>query len=398
MLVVIDAVGIRMGGGAKLLLDYVEWLPKVRPEWEWVVYLLPRGCREFDAPPSRSSVRIETAPAGDSSLGRLWWLYRELPKQLSNLRADALFAFSNVASTQCPVPQVVYVQQVLAFRAQTWRAKLDFSDAKMRLLRRLIVRGALRSASAVVQTEDMRHRLECHSPRLVGRVHVVPGCVSSAGREEEIRPEKRRLIEGCAMPRLVYVAHAYQHKNHATLIQALPRIVAHYPSATLLLTVEPDARSATVGHERIRELRQLVLDLGVGKHVVWLGTLSAGEVRYLLRQATAAVFPSLDESFGLPLAEAVTEGCALAASDLPFAKEVAGAAAVYFNPLDPDSIAMCITELIARPELRGIVAQCQAKQSLRFKPESVAERIAAIIENAAHQGQPVLSNTGREVC
>ncbi len=42
MLVAIDAVGIRMGGGARLLGEFLRWLPAVRPEWEWLVFPLPR--------------------------------------------------------------------------------------------------------------------------------------------------------------------------------------------------------------------------------------------------------------------------------------------------------------------------------------------------------------------
>jgi glycosyltransferase involved in cell wall biosynthesis len=124
--------------------------------------------------------------------------------------------------------------------------------------------------------------------------------------------------------------------------------------------------------------------------------LTQAEVKYLLQHATAAVFPSLDESFGLPLAEAITERCPLAASDLPFAREVAGPAAVYFDPLDPDSIAACVSELVARPEVSGLAAQHAREQGVRFKPESVAGRIAGIIEDAALRGQPDTPKVERE--
>jgi glycosyltransferase involved in cell wall biosynthesis len=387
MLVAIDAVGIRMGGGAKLLIDFLEWLPRVRPEWEWVVYLLPRRCREFDDPPLRKGVEIDTVLFGDSPLGRLWWLYAGLPKRLAAAGADALFAFANVASPRCPVPQVVYVQQLLAFPSSAARNYLGLRvEAQLRVLRVLILRGAPRSAAVIVQTDEMRRRLESTAPGLVGRVHVIPGCVSAGGQTREIRPEKRRLIDASAWPRLVYIAHPLEHKNHPTLIRALPKIAANYPSATLLLTIEPEGHNGRVGTSYIHRMRQLAGELGTSDRIVWLGALTQAEVRYLLQQATVAVFPSLDESFGLPLAEAITEGCPLAASDLPFAREVAGPAAVYFDPLDPDSIAACVTDLIARPEVRGQVAEHAREQRARFKPEWVAERIATIIEDAALRG------------
>jgi glycosyltransferase involved in cell wall biosynthesis len=177
-----------------------------------------------------------------------------------------------------------------------------------------------------------------------------------------------------------------EHKNHLTLIRALPKIAANYPGATLLLTIEPGGHNRRVGTSYTHRMRQLAGELGISDRIVWLGALTQAEVKYLLQQATVAVFPSLDESFGLPLAEAITEGCPLAASDLPFAREVAGPAAVYFDPLDPDSIAACVTDLLARPEVRRQVAEHAREQRARFKPEWLAERIATIIENAALRG------------
>jgi glycosyltransferase involved in cell wall biosynthesis len=382
MVVAIDAVGIRMGGGARLLLDFLEWLPRVRPEWEWVVYLLPRRCREFDDPPPWNGVEIETVPIGDSCLGRMWWLYGGLRPRLARAGADVLLAFANVASPRCPVPQVVYVHQLLAFRSSPMRPPIGFREVRLQFLRALILRGALRSASVIVQTQDMRHRLEAAAPGLTGRVHVIPGCVSSAGRVEEIRPEKRRLIESARPPRLAYVAHAGEHKNHLTLIRALPKIAENYVNATLMLTIDPEGGNDWLDQGYVRRVRQLAQELGVNSHIVWLGMLTQAEVKYLLQQATVAIFPSLDESFGLPLAEAIVEGCPLVASDLPFARDIAGGAAVYFDPLDPDSIARCVTSLIGSQRQIQHIKMEASKRRERFQPRSVAEQIAAALETA----------------
>ena len=394
MLVAVDAVCIRMGGGARLLLDFLEWLPKVRPEWEWAVYLLPRRCREFDDPPPRKGVEIVTVPIGDSALGRLWWLYSGLPGRLARTGADVIFAFANVATLRPPVPQVVYVHQRLAFSSGFSKGHLSFKEAKLRLLRALILHGALRSTAVIVQTQDMRQRLERAAPRLAGRIHVIPGCVSLADSSTGIRPEKRHLIDGASSPRLVYVAHAGQHKNHLRLIRAMPGIIAHCPSATLLLTIGPDDPSNHADARYARSVRRLAETLAVSRHIAWLGVLTAAEVRYLLRRATVAVFPSLEESFGLPLAQAITEGCVLAASDLPFAREVAAGAALYFDPLDPSSIAQSITRLLGSPELVERMRNEARRHRDRFHPRTVAEQIAVILEAAA---RPAYSETNPSV-
>jgi hypothetical protein len=64
--------------------------------------------------------------------------------------------------------------------------------------------------------------------------------------------------------------------------------------------------------------------------------------------------------------------------------------------LDPDSIAACVSELVARPEVSGLAAQHAREQGVRLKPESVAGRIAGIIEDAALRGQPDTPKVERE--
>lgn len=397
MRVTVDAVGIRMGGGASLLNQFLQWLPEVRPDWEWQAYVLPRDCREFDNPPTRNGLEITTVSVGDSYLGRLWWLYRELPRELKKTRADVLLAFANTASPRCPVPQVAYVHQALAFSAPFCRKVPTLKTVKLRLLRTVIVVGALRSSSVIVQTEDMRRRLESAAKRLAGCVRVIPGCVSSADfRDDDIRAEKRHLIDACGSPVLVYIAHPAEHKNHLNLIRAFSRIVALHPNATLLLTLEPDGHGSVIGQNSTRKVRDLVNELGLGDHVIRLGVLWPPEVRCILRRADLVVFPSLDESFGLPLAEAITEGCAIAASDLPYAHDVAGGAAAYFNPADPDAIAECITDLIDAPgRLRELKAEASVR-SKRFRPRTVAEQIAATLETAA-EGEIAYTSTSSKI-
>jgi len=364
------------------LREFVLWFPRVRPEWRFRVFVLPPRARQFDDPPTGGQVQIEYVPLGDSDLGRLRWLHRELPRRLEAIRAAGLLSFANVGLAKRVVPQVVYLHQALAFQSASPRKLGVFAALRMSLPRRLVLRGAGSSAFVIVQTEDMRRRVETAAPSLAGRVRVIPGCVGNPPPTSAPREEKVKLIESAGWPRLLYVAHPLKHKNHPALIRALPKIVERYPHATLLLTMEPEGRTTGGDTGYLQKVHRLAKQAGVKDSVVWLGTLSQQEVQYGLRRATVAVFPSFDESFGLPLAEAITAGCPLAASDLPSAREVAGAAAVYFDPVSPVSIAETVTDLIARPEAMDRLKREATERKDFFEPANVAERIAATIEEA----------------
>jgi glycosyltransferase involved in cell wall biosynthesis len=85
--------------------------------------------------------------------------------------------------------------------------------------------------------------------------------------------------------------------------------------------------------------------------VVFTGFVSDPVVGELYRRADAFLFPSLKEGFGLPILEAYYHGTPLIAARAPAIPEVAGDGALYFDPLDVDSIADTILQFYANPSL-----------------------------------------------
>jgi glycosyltransferase involved in cell wall biosynthesis len=124
-------------------------------------------------------------------------------------------------------------------------------------------------------------------------------------------------------PFALYPAKGWRHKNHATLFRAMELL--------------PDLRLVLTG-----------FDGAVPEGVESLGRVSPDELADLYRRASALVFPSRYEGFGQPVLEALACGCPVACSDLPPLREVAGDAAVYFDPDDPAAIAAATLEAIAR--------------------------------------------------
>jgi glycosyltransferase involved in cell wall biosynthesis len=130
-------------------------------------------------------------------------------------------------------------------------------------------------------------------------------------------------------PLLLYPARPWPHKNHARLLEAFRAIRRGRPELRLLLT--------GVGHDSSS------LPDGVEARAV-----SGAELVDLYRRAACLVFPSLYEGFGLPPVEAMACGCPVAASATGSLPEVCGDAAVLFDPLDPEAIAVGVDEALAR--------------------------------------------------
>jgi glycosyltransferase involved in cell wall biosynthesis len=113
--------------------------------------------------------------------------------------------------------------------------------------------------------------------------------------------------------------------------------------------------------------------------VRWLGEVVDDELARLLRGARALVYPSLYEGFGIPILEAMSVGTPVVTSRGGATEEVAGGAAVLFDPLDVASIAAGINEADRRrDELRALgLVRAQA-----FSWDDVARRTVTVYEAA----------------
>jgi glycosyltransferase involved in cell wall biosynthesis len=158
-------------------------------------------------------------------------------------------------------------------------------------------------------------------------------------------------------PFLLYPANAWPHKNHARLFEAFGRLRAERPELRLVLT--------GAAHDRLPPLPDGVESRG---HV------GLDDLVGLYRSAAALVYPSLYEGFGIPCVEAMACGCPVAASDVASIPEVCGNAAVYFDPLDPESIAEGIRRVLDAPPPGG------PERAARFTWDECARRHDEVYE------------------
>ncbi|MGA1802654.1 glycosyltransferase family 4 protein [Rhizobium sp. HT1-10] len=86
--------------------------------------------------------------------------------------------------------------------------------------------------------------------------------------------------------------------------------------------------------------------------ILYPGRLTDAEIVALERHATAFVFPSLYEGFGIPPLEAMTQGCPVLASDIPAVREACGTAALYFDPTRQAELTAAIRRICDEPALR----------------------------------------------
>lgn len=133
---------------------------------------------------------------------------------------------------------------------------------------------------------------------------------------------------------LFFPATQLQRKNHKGLLDALVLLRERYAlEPCCVFTGDLSCNSFDV------DVRAEILRRGLSATVHHLGMVSLDELKYLYVNAKGLIFPSWFEGFGLPVLEAMTTGCPVLASNRTSIPEVAGEAALYFDPYDPGDIA-----------------------------------------------------------
>lgn len=184
-------------------------------------------------------------------------------------------------------------------------------------------------------------------------------------RESERVPQAFGLA---AKGYLLYPANFWGHKNHTRLLEAFSRARKQgLPTGIkLLCTGAPGP-----GMEALRERAR---DMGLEELVTLPGYVSDADLASLMTHAAGLVFPSLYEGFGLPVLEAMAAGIPVACSDRSALPEVAGDAAIYFDPVAVDDIAEALISLTNDHRRRSALVRAGLTRALEYQD---AGRMAA---------------------
>jgi len=185
-------------------------------------------------------------------------------------------------------------------------------------------------------------------------------------------------------PFFFYPANAWAHKNHEGLIVAYRAYRAKHGAGAwpLVLTGHVD--------DRKRELRQWAESLGLDGSVVFLGHLPEEQLAAVWKRAGALVFPSLHEGFGIPLLEAMHFSVPITCSDLCSLPEIAGEAALLFDPRKPSEIAKALGRIATDEPLRARLATSGRARLAGMSVDVEAAKLAHHVHRAAHSWPPPL--------
>lgn len=176
---------------------------------------------------------------------------------------------------------------------------------------------------------------------------------------------------------LFYPANLWEHKNHKILLNAISIYINQHSEQEIYLCLSGSLLNKKQDFDAT--LRKMKL----ADRVQHLGYVSDREVAIIMSKAEALIFPSLFEGFGIPVAEAMAAGVPVLCSNGSSLPEVAGNAALYFDPRKPLDIASCLYRLLNDSALRERMISLGYEQIKRFNDVKMIQEYYSVLLQAS---------------
>jgi len=177
------------------------------------------------------------------------------------------------------------------------------------------------------------------------------------------------------------VSDIYIQKNIHNLLIALVKITDKYPTVKLKIA------GSSIDTNYLKNLNIIIKKNNLQDTVEFLGRKSPEELVSLYQKCQIFIFPSIVETFGNPLLEAMACGAPIACSNTAAMPEIAKDAALYFNPAEPDDIARKIIQLIEDEVLLRSLSKKSLARAELFSWEVTAEKTIEVIKSASISGK-----------
>lgn len=310
----------------------------------------------------------------DSRSMRIAWEQAALPIITRRLKLDVLHCPMHVLPAICPTKSVVTVLDLTFMRYPE-----TFPSAQRRYLEFFTRRG-VRKADAVIAIS------ECTRGDVIESFGVPESKVATTllGVDECFQPVSEEAVErirrryGLGDINLLYVGTLEPRKNIPTLLTAFDAARKAVPGDVNLIL------AGGKGWFYDQVFRQIE-ELGIEERVRLTGYVPREDLPALYCAATAFVYPSLYEGFGLPPLEAMACGTPVITSNTSSLPEVVGDAGIMVDPHDTESLAESIVKVLNNAEIRDSMREKGLARAGKFSWKETARRTLNVYQNVCNE-------------
>jgi glycosyltransferase involved in cell wall biosynthesis len=368
MKIAVNALALKMGGGATYVRELLPRLASLKEEHQFIVFLTTKNRAEFQ----KTFQGIKNLSIFELNvpniLIRLMKEYLLLPWLLWVEEVDLLYAPANIAPLFCPCRTVVQIINIDPFIK---RKGLPFFQLIRRLLLRALSFLAVKRADKVVFNCSYSEDLICNRFGIDRNkaTQINFGADHLSMRKAARPPIKNKYI--------LSVSNIYPYKNFKTLIQAYSRLDKKIRDEFHLVIVGSYTRET---RKHFGELIKLTEALHVQTNVKFLGALEGDALIGAYQGASLFVLPSLIENFCFTPLEAMNASVPVLASNATGIPDSVGNAGIFFDPNKVDDLAGKMAQIISDCGLREQLILKGHHQIAGFNWREIAGQILELFE------------------
>ncbi len=354
----------RKHGMDVVALEFIRALQSIDTSNDYVIFVRPgtdRSCLE-----SAGNFRVREVPA----VSYAHWEQTRLPRAVLDEGVELLHCTANTAPLHCPVPLVITLHDIIFLERKVGLTRGGTLYQRLgNVYRSLIVPRVVRSANRILtvsEYEGDRIRRQFDEPEVA--VDVVPNAVGKRFAEIRSWDELASVRRKYNLPEefLLFLGNTDPKKNSRAVVEAYCRYAAESDNPLCMVLADFD-------RPRLERLLRQLGSSHLGSLFVLPGYIYNEDMPAIYSAATAFLYPSLRESFGLPILEAMACGTPVMTSDTSAMPEVAGRAALLVDPTSLESMKNGIVRLARDARLRQQKRRAGLRRASEFSWERSAE-------------------------
>lgn len=350
-----------------VILEVLKALQKRTLKDDIFIFAQPDEDKNALLPSNRMNISL----AGPSSYPV--WEQIQLPRMAQNAKIDLLHCTSNTAPVSCKVPLVVTIHDIIylekwMLNSGTWYQRFGS------VYRRWNVPAIAKKASIIITVSDFERERIIEGLRIpaktVRTVYNACGTHFNAQRNETVLQafkEKMKLPERFVL----FLGNTDPKKNLPNVMKALG--ILQQKGQLDFTLVMPD-----FGKEHLQAMLNAQGNPQLMQHIMLTGYIPNQELPSLYKLAELFLYPSLRESFGIPILEAMACGTPLITSNTSAMPEVAGKQALLIDPTQPEDIADMIHKVLTDNGLRNSSIAYGIERAAQFSWDKTAQQVVDI--------------------
>ena len=348
-------------------MEISQRLARMYPEHQWF-FLFDRPFDESFIT-SKNIIPVVLPPPARHPFLWYWWFEKSIPPFLIKHKIDLFFSPDSFLSLSAKIPQLFTVHDIAYEyfpRSIPWIVN--------RYYRHYIPLFCKKASNIITISNHTRNDLLKLYQIPNEKITVIPNGVSDLFRPlstEEIIPVKKQFSDG--LPYFLYVGSVHPRKNILSILQAFELLKTKHNSLSHQLVIA--GRKAWGNDELFRYLRKMSYQ----SQVHWYENETHETIAKLYAGATALIYPSMYEGFGLPVLESIACGVPVITSiDSPMS-EIASDCGIMINPHNYQEIYQAMLQFATNDTLHAKYALICLERASQYHWEKSANEIAQVI-------------------